>query len=164
MNHDLSPEQLRFVLEAIERGHKIEAVKRYREATGAGLAESKDAVEAIMASPLAWAPQPPIPHTPHMAVPSGILSPDKQAAIVSLLRNGRKIEAIKLYREETGLGLAESKEAVEALESTGETRSTGPAFEERTPLPEWDPIAEKNKGCFGMIVIFVAVILGLLVW
>ncbi len=28
---------------------------------------------------------------------------------------GRKIEAIKLYREETGLGLKESKDAVEQL-------------------------------------------------
>lgn len=36
--------------------------------------------------------------------------------IVELLRSGRKIEAIKLHRERTGLGLREAKEAVEALE------------------------------------------------
>ena len=35
--------------------------------------------------------------------------------ILRLLRDGRKIPAIKLYRERTGLGLKESKEAVEAL-------------------------------------------------
>ena len=34
------------VLIALERGNKIEAIKLYREATGAGLAEAKDAVEA----------------------------------------------------------------------------------------------------------------------
>ena len=33
-----------------------------------------------------------------------------------LVRAGNKIEAIKLYREHTGLGLKESKDAVEALE------------------------------------------------
>lgn len=37
-------------------------------------------------------------------------------AIKSLLRENKKIQAIKLYREETGAGLAESKEAVEKME------------------------------------------------
>lgn len=32
-----------------------------------------------------------------------------------LVRQGKKIEAIKLYREATGLGLAEAKTAVERL-------------------------------------------------
>jgi ribosomal protein L7/L12 len=34
----------------------------------------------------------------------------------SLLREGKKIAAIKAYREATGVGLAEAKNAVEALE------------------------------------------------
>lgn len=38
------------------------------------------------------------------------------AAILDLIRRNRKIEAIKLMREKTGLGLAEAKDAVEALE------------------------------------------------
>lgn len=38
--------------------------------------------------------------------------------IRALLRQDRKIEAIKLIRERTGLGLAEAKDAVEALERT----------------------------------------------
>lgn len=33
-----------------------------------------------------------------------------------LLRRGQKIQAIKLYRERTGVGLREAKEAIEALE------------------------------------------------
>ncbi len=36
--------------------------------------------------------------------------------ILDLIRQNRKIEAIKLMRERTGLGLAEAKDAVEALE------------------------------------------------
>lgn len=33
----------------------------------------------------------------------------------ALANNGRKIEAIKLYRESTGVGLKEAKDAVEAM-------------------------------------------------
>ena len=36
-------------------------------------------------------------------------------SILDLMQRGRKIEAIKLYREEHGVGLREAKEAVEAL-------------------------------------------------
>jgi hypothetical protein len=43
--------------------------------------------------------------------------PEKKAEITDAIFAGRKIEAIKLYREATGLGLKESKEFVEALQS-----------------------------------------------
>lgn len=39
-----------------------------------------------------------------------------EAEIIVLLRLGRKIEAVKRMRELTGMGLAEAKEAVEAIE------------------------------------------------
>jgi len=39
----------------------------------------------------------------------------REPEILRLLRNGQKIQAIKLHREATSLGLKESKEAVEAL-------------------------------------------------
>jgi hypothetical protein len=35
------------VAEAVRDGRKIEAIKRYREATGVGLKEAKDAIEEI---------------------------------------------------------------------------------------------------------------------
>jgi ribosomal protein L7/L12 len=35
------------VIEAIQRGNKIGAIKTYREITGVGLAEAKDAVEEL---------------------------------------------------------------------------------------------------------------------
>ena len=38
------------------------------------------------------------------------------ADIVALLRRNKKIEAIKLYREKTGVGLAEAKDAVDRME------------------------------------------------
>lgn len=39
----------------------------------------------------------------------------RQDEVVSLVRAGKKIEAIKVYREATGAGLAEAKRAVEQL-------------------------------------------------
>lgn len=42
--------------------------------------------------------------------------PATREDMFSLLQEGRKIEAIRLYREQTGAGLAEAKAAVEALE------------------------------------------------
>jgi len=38
------------------------------------------------------------------------------ADVISLLRRNQKINAIKLYREKTGVGLAEAKDAVERME------------------------------------------------
>ena len=38
------------------------------------------------------------------------------ADIQQLVTDGRKIHAIKLYRERTGVGLAEAKDAIEAWE------------------------------------------------
>lgn len=35
--------------------------------------------------------------------------------VINLMRQGKKIDAIKLYREETGVGLKEAKDFVESL-------------------------------------------------
>jgi ribosomal protein L7/L12 len=68
-----------------EAGQKIEAIKLFRERTGVGLKEAKDAVEAIELG---------------QAVPSGPQSDrDLEDEVVSLLEQGQKIEAIKRYRE-----------------------------------------------------------------
>ncbi|HEY7159674.1 MAG TPA: ribosomal protein L7/L12, partial [Acidobacteriota bacterium] len=42
---------------------------------------------------------------------------DLQEQVQSLLLQGKKIEAIKIYREASGLGLKEAKDAVELIES-----------------------------------------------
>lgn len=39
----------------------------------------------------------------------------RQDEVVALVRAGKKIEAIKVYREATGVGLVEAKNAVERL-------------------------------------------------
>jgi ribosomal protein L7/L12 len=85
----------------IEAGQKIEAIKQYRERTGSGLKEAKDAVEALERGE-------------QLPTPKAILTTVDQD-VVSLVREGKKIAAIKLYREKTGVGLAEAQAAVEAV-------------------------------------------------
>lgn len=94
---DASPEQL------LRAGKKIEAIKRYREQTGVGLKEAKDAVEAMESG----AP---------VALPSKsqLLRQVTDSEIEAQIRSGHLIDAIKLYREKTGVGLKEAKDAVEA--------------------------------------------------
>jgi ribosomal protein L7/L12 len=82
----------------VRAGRKIQAIKVYRELTGVGLKEAKDAVERWN-HPTAPAP-PPLPGA-------------DMSTVDDALRAGRTIEAIKLYREATGVGLKQAKDAVE---------------------------------------------------
>jgi Ribosomal protein L7/L12 C-terminal domain len=66
----------------------------------------------------------------------------------SLLLQGNKIEAIKIYREATGLGLKESKDAVELIES--ELRGSG-------QLPP-----KTKSGCFALLSLLLIVLYGVL--
>lgn len=50
---------------------------------------------------------------------------EKLGALRELLFRGRKIEAVKLYRESTRLGLKESKDAIDALEVSLRKSSPG---------------------------------------
>ena len=82
---------------------KIEAIKHYRERTGAGLADAKQAVEAIAAGS----------HAPFAF--GGASNGDLADQLEPLLRAGNVIGAIKLYRQRTGVGLKQAKDDVEAL-------------------------------------------------
>jgi ribosomal protein L7/L12 len=85
----------------IRTGQKIEAIKQYRERTGSGLKEAKDAVEALERGET-------------LPAPKAVLTTVDQD-VLSLVREGKKIAAIKLYRDKTGVGLVEAKAAVEAV-------------------------------------------------
>ena len=95
-----SAEFERRIRQLLETGRKIEAIKIYRESTGVGLAEAKEAVEAIERG------------QPLSRDSSG--SEDDQE-LLRLLEEGRKIEAIRLHRRRAGIGLKESKNFVESL-------------------------------------------------
>jgi hypothetical protein len=76
------------------------------------------------------------------------LSPE----IYQLLAAGRKVEAIKLIREETGLGLAEARELVDALSGYEGPVDTPP------------PMMTEEGGAGGLMAIVIASLLAFLVY
>ncbi|OGV65814.1 MAG: hypothetical protein A2283_07750 [Lentisphaerae bacterium RIFOXYA12_FULL_48_11] len=72
--------------------------------------------------------------------------------IANCLYAGRKIEAIKLYRDHTGKGLKESKDFIEALEAK---------LLSKEPEKFTAPPASNGKGCLmsGFIVLAVFIFL-----
>jgi ribosomal protein L7/L12 len=116
----------RELIALLDQGQKIEAIKLYRECTGLGLKEAKDAVEAI-----------------HRR--ERLLDPEESdnsfhETLVSLLKQGRKIDAIKVFREVTGSGLKESKDAIESIAARH-----GLSGSQRT-------------GCLGVLVLCLAIL------
>ena len=112
-------------------GRKIEAIKQYRAATGAGLADAKNAVEALERA--ASLP-------PRESVDSSF-----EDEILSLLKQGQKIRAIKLYREKTGVGLKESKDFIDALAA------------------DQHIVAASKSGCLGVVLLLVFIPLAAIV-
>mgnify|MGYP001822277066 CR=1 FL=1 len=68
------------------------------------------------------------------------ISEEQTRAITDALLDGRKIEAVKIYREATGTGLKESKEFIESLTDT---------LREKHP----DKFPAAKAGCTSLIVI-----------
>jgi ribosomal protein L7/L12 len=121
------------ISDLVRAGNKIEAIKLYRELTGAGLAESKDAIERFAAGE-------PLQITRTTVTTQGArlgqIAPERLAEVLRLTQSGNKIEAIKLFREMTGLGLKEAKDAVEAIQAgqTWEAQATFVASTRQTPV------------------------------
>jgi ribosomal protein L7/L12 len=95
------------VRQLIDRGQKIEALKEVRQATGMGLKQAKDYVDSIASQK----PRPMIGSSASMGDRA-----DAIGEVKNLVRSGKKIEAIKLYREISGVGLKQAKEEVERME------------------------------------------------
>jgi ribosomal protein L7/L12 len=96
-----SPDLEQQVRTLLDQGQKIAAVKLYKDRTGAGLVEAKEAVEAIQAGA-----DPPAPSD---------IGGDLEAELLRWLGAGQKIQAVKLYKDRTGVSLLEAKQAVESL-------------------------------------------------
>lgn len=112
----------------LDQDQKIAAIKLYREETGTSLADAKEAVESLQAGR-------------GLRIPARDIPDGFEGDVLRLLSAGKKISAIKLYRERTGVGLKEAKEAVEAI---GERHG----------------LAVRGSGCLGVVLILgLAVIL-----
>jgi ribosomal protein L7/L12 len=96
------------VASLLAQGGKMEAIKLMRDRKGLPLAEAKEAVETIAREEAIVAPAP------------GLIATIQRAQQMSeevrrLASAGRKVEAIKLLREKSGLGLKEAKDLVDRL-------------------------------------------------
>ncbi|MBB6239612.1 ribosomal protein L7/L12 [Pedobacter sp. AK013] len=96
---NVSPEAKQKALLFLSRNQKVAAVKVVKDHSGCGLKEAKDYVDALE---------------------EGVNQPvnnlaDLDAALLVILSQGNKLNAIKHYKDVTGLGLAESKDYIEKL-------------------------------------------------
>ena len=83
-----------------------------------------------------WKPQP----------DAKVLDSALEREIISLLKGGKKIAAIELYREKTGVGLKEAKDFIIAL-----------AADRRLSIP-------KGSGCLGVLLLLVLIPLAAIVF
>ena len=94
------------VIRLLERRQKIQAIKLVRQHTRLGLKEAKDVVEEVERTGRLRLPQ----QAPPPYVPDDVLGEARR-----LKHAGRAIEAIKLIRQHTGVGLKEAKDTYDAL-------------------------------------------------
>jgi ribosomal protein L7/L12 len=85
---------------SILTGEKNQAIKLYREEYGVGLKEAKDAVDSMLPAALI-----------------ALLSADSAKTLNQLLVEHKKIQAVKLFREQTGAELRQAKDAVDYFET-----------------------------------------------
>lgn len=97
------------VKKLLAQGRKIDAIKLARETTGFPLEAAKDMVELIEKGGN------PAPDGLTSVSSALRLSKELSPEVGRLLAQGRKIEAIKLIRERTGMGLKEAKDIVDRL-------------------------------------------------
>ena len=101
------------------QGQKINAIKLYREQTGLGLREAKEAVDLVEKGLPVGSPELFRSQMSSLDVEKSTpLAGEPDEAVRRLVLAGDKIRAIKLYREQTGLGLREAKEAIDHLAQT----------------------------------------------
>lgn len=100
---NITPETEAKVKLLILQGRKIEAIKLVCDTTKCGLRDAKDFVDGYVpgnSSPL-----------------YAMTTQDMDTQLVNLLLQGKKLEAVKLYKDKTHLGLAESKDYVDNLQA-----------------------------------------------
>lgn len=84
----------------LAQNHKIEAIKQLRSETGLGLAEAKALIDGALGEQNA-------------DIPSDIGR--ARSRVKELILAGRKIEAIKLWRETTGADLKTAKDEIDRI-------------------------------------------------
>lgn len=107
------------VIDALSRGRKLDAIALLREATGCDLKAAHDAVQAHLERR---------DGVPAMAMPAAetdMAGPTTlPPAVMDALRRGEKIQAVKLLREATGLGLKEANDRIHGFIDGADLKSS----------------------------------------
>jgi ribosomal protein L7/L12 len=164
-----SAEALAEIRQLAASGQKIEAIKRFRALFNVGLKEAKDAVEALEAGQ---------PVTVNGSAADLMDSMDfaqigRLSEVKQLLKDGKKDEAVRLFREIFDVSLTKAQEAIDQLEAGKPVSLTNvtqyvtstpgeEAVERLTPSqPMITPEVKrtvKTAGCITAAVITLAVI------
>jgi len=143
----LTPEHVRNLHELIHAKQLLNAVQFYQQATGVSLVEAKEAVEDMARNEFT---KPPSSERDRD-------DPVMEGKIKSLLSKNRKIDAIKIYREEYGIGLKEAKDAVERIEASMPLGSSSRNIPYESAIGA-DPFAENNNANRRMLVLVAVVV------
>jgi ribosomal protein L7/L12 len=107
INNNKNPKKFKVspnIAEQLKKGNKIEAIKLLREENGIGLKEAKELIDNILDNKT-------LPEVNTQTQENYSMSYN----VLNHLRAGKKIDAIKALRQETGLGLKDAKDAVEKV-------------------------------------------------
>jgi ribosomal protein L7/L12/streptogramin lyase len=103
------------IREKAAAGDDIEAIKLLRETFVIGLKEAKELVEAIQRGEEIDIGN--LQMKLHPQVDPTTLDSTTVQALADLINSGDKIEAIKLFRQVTGVGLKDAKDTIDAMEA-----------------------------------------------
>lgn len=142
----LTPDVARKIHELIHNKQILMAIQLYRDATGVGLAEAKKAVEEMAQ----------IESTKPPSDVRDFDNPVLEGRIKSLLAKGKKIDAVKIYREEYGVGLKEAKDAVERMESSMRPDPASMSYPYESAIGS-DPFTD-DEATYGRRVVFAAAV------
>ncbi|MCA9916983.1 MAG: hypothetical protein KC445_03480 [Anaerolineales bacterium] len=94
----------------------------------------------------------------------GRQSPEVLSEVVNLVQNGRKIEAIKVFRERFNVSLKEAKDVVDAIERHEDIHMGGTDFHTESVMVTYTntPTVQTSSGsgCIGLIAILILIIAG----
>ena len=157
---------------ALERGNLIEAIKIVRERTGMDLKSSKEAVEryansgaVAVGAPADWQEGDWGRGEAAAETGSGMQGNGPAAvpaAALAALARGQKVEAGRLTREATGLGLAEAKQLGEAHQDPAAR-----GFGHLPSSPAANPMAEPGRvtgGGFKWLPVIVVLLIAAAAW
>jgi len=146
------PEKIQAMRNVMLEGNKIEAIKIFRQLYDVDLAQAKNMVEDLMDGKIVRMQRPGTISFSTSSVTFGESSGEQGARLQAALRSGNKIEAIKIYREMTNVGLKEAKDAVELMQATlgAPSRSSQPAI---PPNPQSTRQVKRFAGCLVLFLL-----------